>query len=109
MAAGFPLKVNGIQSRTSEALYQACRFPDIPKVQREIISQASPMAGKMKSKPHRSKTRSDWDHVNVDVMWWCLQVKLIQNWDTFWELLKKTGRKSIVEDSHKDTFWRTHC
>lgn len=27
MAGGFPLEVNGIKIRTSEALYQACRFP----------------------------------------------------------------------------------
>ena len=30
MAAGFPLKVNGVSVRTSEALYQACRFPHRP-------------------------------------------------------------------------------
>ena len=30
MAPGFPLCVNGIAIRTSEALYQACRFPHVP-------------------------------------------------------------------------------
>ena len=33
MAGGFPLVVNDIRIRTSEALYQACRFPHMPDVQ----------------------------------------------------------------------------
>jgi type I restriction enzyme S subunit len=50
MAAGFPLVVNDIAIRTSEALYQACRFPHRPDVQHEIIAQASPLVAKMKSR-----------------------------------------------------------
>ena len=34
MAPGFTLRVNGIDILTSEALYQACRFPHLPDVQR---------------------------------------------------------------------------
>ena len=34
MAPGFPLRVNGVRIRTSEALYQACRFPHLPDVHR---------------------------------------------------------------------------
>lgn len=60
MAAGFPLRVNGVYIRTSEALYQACRFPHLPDVQRLIIAEASPMTAKMKSKPHRKNSRPDW-------------------------------------------------
>ena len=37
MASGFPLQINGVRILTSEALYQACRFPHMPEVQREII------------------------------------------------------------------------
>jgi hypothetical protein len=50
MAAGFPLMVNDIAIRTSEALYQASRFPHRPDVQHEIIAQASPLVVKMKSR-----------------------------------------------------------
>src|SRR3954451_106295 len=63
MAAGYPLCVNEIRVPTTEALYQACRFPHLPVVQDLIIRQASPMTAKMKSKPHRAETRSDWDQV----------------------------------------------
>ncbi|RJQ44119.1 MAG: DUF1768 domain-containing protein [Gaiellales bacterium] len=105
MAPGFPLVVNSVQIPTVEALYQACRFPHLPEVQRLIISQRSPMTAKMRSKPHRKNSRSDWDQVRVAVMRWCLRVKLAQNWQKFGELLLATEDRSIVEESRKDDFW----
>jgi len=105
MAGGFPLRVNEIRIRTSEALYQACRFPHRPEVQALIIEQKSPMTAKMKSKPYRRDSRPDWDHVRVKIMRWCLRVKLAQNWRAFSELLLETGERSIVEESRKDAFW----
>ena len=108
MAAGFPLVVNAIQIRTSEALYQACRFPHLPDVQRLVIDQASPMAAKMKAKPFRKQGRPDWDTVRVKVMRWSLRVKLAQNWERFGALLKATEDRPIVEESAKDDFWGAH-
>jgi type I restriction enzyme S subunit len=105
MAAGFPLEVNGFRILTSEALYQACRFPHLPKAQQLIIGQVSPMTAKMQSKPYHSKTRPDWYQVRVKIMRWCLRVKLAQNWSRFSELLLQTGDRPIVEESHKDDFW----
>ena len=104
----YPLLVNKRRILTSEALYQACRFPDFPEIQEEIIKQKSPMAAKMKSKPHRLKcTRDDFEEEKVAIMYWCLRVKLACNPNGFGHLLKKTGTRAIVEVSHKDLFWGT--
>jgi len=105
MAAGFPIRVNNVRILTSEALYQACRFPHLPHVQRLIIEQLSPMTAKMKSKPYRKESRPDWDRVRVKIMRWCLRVKLAQNWSEFSRLLLSTGDRPIVEESRKDDFW----
>lgn len=105
MAPGFPLRVNGVRIRTSEALYQACRFPHLPDVQRTIIDEHSPMTAKMRSKPFRNDSRPDWDAVRVKIMRWCLRVKLAQNWREFGRLLLATGDRPIVEQSRKDDFW----
>lgn len=105
MASGFPLRINGVRILTSEALYQACRFPHLPEVQREIIGQHSPMTAKMKSKPHRKDSRPDWDHVRTKIMRWCLRVKLAQNYDEFGRLLLATKDRPIVEQSRKDDYW----
>lgn len=107
MAGGFPLVVNGIRIPTTEALYQACRFPRLPDVQREIIAQHSPMTAKMKSKPHRNLTRADWDSVKFKIMRWCLRVKLAQHYNEFGRLLLATKDRPIVELSRKDDYWGT--
>ena len=105
MAPGFPVVVLGHRIRTSEALYQACRFPHMPEVQAMILNEGSPMTAKMRSKPYRKDSRPDWDDVRVPVMKWCLRVKLIYNWRKFSELLLSTGDRPIVEDSRKDSYW----
>lgn len=105
MAPGFPVVVLGYRIRTSEALYQACRFPHLPEVQQMILAESSPMTAKMRSKPYRKDSRPDWDDVRVKVMKWCLRVKLVHNWRRFSELLLSTGDRPIVEDSRKDSYW----
>jgi N-glycosidase YbiA len=105
MASGFPLEIAGVKILTSEALYQACRFPHLPEVQEKIIQQKSPMTAKMVGKPFRNDTREDWDEVRIKIMRWCLRIKLAQNFPKFGTLLESTFDKPIVEDSLKDNFW----
>ncbi|MFA5952915.1 MAG: NADAR family protein [Hyphomicrobium sp.] len=105
MAPGFPLEINRVHIRSSEALYQACRFPHLPNVQRMILNERSPMTAKMKSKPYRGDSRPDWDSLRVRIMKWCLRVKLAQHWTSFGQLLLATGNHPIVEDSRKDDYW----
>ncbi|MEK7469883.1 MAG: NADAR family protein [Planctomycetota bacterium] len=105
MAGGFPLEINGIPILTAEALYQACRFPHRPEIQRLIIDQKSPMTAKMKSKPHRADSRSDWDAARVTIMRWCVRAKLVQNRSKFGPLLLSTLDRPIVEESRRDDFW----
>lgn len=105
MAPGFSLFVNEINIPNSEALYQACRFPLFPDIQEEIIIQNSPMDSKRISRKYIDNTRQDWELVKFDIMRWAIQVKLIQNYDKFSNLLKDTNEKVIVEYSKKDKVW----
>ena len=106
MASGYPLDVNGIRIRTSEALYQALRFPSRPDVQSIILAEISPMTAKMKGKPFRDFTRPDWMNVRVPIMRWCLRLKLFQNWEKFGSALRETGDLPIVEKKTKRAdFW----
>jgi ribA/ribD-fused uncharacterized protein len=105
MAPDFPIFVLGVRVATAEALYQACRFPDEPEIQSIIVDQMSPMTAKMKSKKYRDRTRADWDNVRVDVMRWCLRIKLQNNLARFGDVLERTGERAIVEESVKDDFW----
>ncbi len=105
MAPGYKIDIYGIQFLTSEALYQACRFPNHPEIQQQIIKQCSPIYAKFVSKKYASLTREDWDKERIKIMRWALMAKLVNNWYSFGELLKSTDGKIIVEDSAKDTFW----
>ena len=106
MAPGYPLEVNGIAIRTSEALYQACRFPHRPEIQRMIFAERSPMTAKMRGKPFHNDSRLDWNAVRVNIMRWSLRVKLAQNWEKFSSLLLQTGDMPIVEKKVRRTdFW----
>ena len=101
----YPLEVNGIAIPTSEALYQACRFPEEPDLQRLVISQPNPMAAKIEANKKADRTRADWFDTNVRLMRWVLRVKLACNYESFGDLLDSTGEMPIVEHSRRDVFW----
>ena len=63
------------------------------------------MKAKEISRKYAKYVRDDWEEVKYKVMTWCIEVKLIQNWDTFANLLLLTGNKPIVEYSTKDDTW----
>lgn len=105
MSTEFPIKINDIDIRTTEALYQACRFPHHPEIQQRIINQKSPMQVKMISNANKNKSREDWDVVRLKIMKWCLRLKLAQNFVSFGSVLNETGLLFIVENSSRDNFW----
>jgi ribA/ribD-fused uncharacterized protein len=105
MAAGFPIQIGEASIRTSEALYQALKYPLHPNVQQEILEQRSPMAAKMRSRFFCAYERKDWMQIRVAVMRWAITAKLLQNWDSFGQILIDTKGKSIVEHSDRDQFW----
>jgi ribA/ribD-fused uncharacterized protein len=110
MCGGYPVFVNQSRILTTEHLYQICRFPDHPEIQKEILLTKSPMGAKMVAKKHKAKTREDWESeggfgVRVEVMRWCLRLKLAANGERFRGLLLSTKASPIVEESHKDAFW----
>lgn len=105
MAGGYPIYIEGIKILTSEALYQACRFPEYPEIQRMIIEQRSPMTAKDISRKYNHLTRRDWESNRVQIMNWCIHLKLLYNWNKMGNLFRRTLDKEIVELSSKDDFW----
>jgi ribA/ribD-fused uncharacterized protein len=108
MSNEYPLCVNDIAVPSSEALYQALRFPHQPDWQLEILTAPHAMQAKMVAKKggrRANHSRTDWDAIRVDVMHWVLRVKLAQHEQTFGDLLAATGERPIVEFSKHDDFW----
>jgi predicted NAD-dependent protein-ADP-ribosyltransferase YbiA (DUF1768 family) len=91
---------------TVEALYQACRFPHRPEVQRKIIEQTSPMTAKMVGKPFRNDSRPDWDRGSREnhalgycgSSSQCTGPSLVNSW-------RRQGTARLLKTSRKDDFW----
>ena len=105
MAPGFNLFINEVNIQSSEILYQACRFPLFPNIQEEIIRTQNPINAKKISRQYIQYSRQDWDIVKFKIMKWCLEVKLVQNFDKFSDILLSTDDKIIVEYSKNDAVW----
>lgn len=105
MAAGYPIVINDIYIKSSEALYQAFKYPTRPDVQNKILIQSSPMTAKMVGKPFRDSIRPDFDLIKIKIMKWCVYAKLLSNYEKFSDLLLESENKIIVEESRKDNFW----
>jgi ribA/ribD-fused uncharacterized protein len=108
MSNDFPLQVNGLRVGSSEALYQASRFPHRPDWQKEILDAPHAMQAKMKAKKEgrrKEHSRPDWEQVQEAVMRWCLHVKLAHHLQRFGDLLRWSSPRPIVERSRKDRFW----
>jgi len=105
MASGYPLIINDIEIRSSEALYQALKYTNYPEIQLKILEQTSPMTAKMVAKPFKEFIRPDFEIIKIRIMKWCVHAKLLCNYDKFSYLLLESENKMIVEESRRDNFW----
>jgi len=105
MAAGYPLRVGGIQATSSEAAYQALRFPDLPEFQAEILVLGNPILAKRHAYTRIAETRLDWDAVKVNIMRYVLRAKFCSQQEALLPALAETGDRPIVEVSLRDDFW----
>jgi type I restriction enzyme, S subunit len=105
MASGFPLHLGEIEIPSSEALYQALRFPHLPDFQAEILAQRTPILSKRHAYTRVSESRPDWHEVNVAVMRFSLKVKFACHPERIRTLMEETGERPIVEISSRDDFW----
>lgn len=105
MASGYPLLINNLNIRSSEALYQALKYTEHPDIQLKILEQSSPMTAKMVAKPFKEFIRPDFEIIKIRIMKWCVYAKLLCNYEKFSKLLLESENKIIVEESRRDNFW----
>lgn len=89
---------------TSEAAYQAAKFPAHPEIQLAIRIAPSAHEAFRVARQHDDRRRPDWIDVRVDVMRLILRAKIAQHPYVLQKLLQ-TGERELVEDSWRDSFW----
>lgn len=107
MSGGYGLRITSdLLIPSVENLYQAMRFTEHPEIQREVIGQKQGFGAKLCSKKYRkTHTRADFEDRKVEIMRWCLRLKLASHPIRFGQALQQTGTRDIVEESKKDEFW----
>ena len=102
-APGYPIRVNGIDFLTTEALFQALKYPADENFQRLLAAQHDPNEAKEMGNSN-SRVRRDWDEIKVQAMRYTVAAKLRAH-PKFAQVLTSTGDLDIVEMSFRDTFW----
>ena len=90
---------------TSEAIYQAAKFPAHPEVQRRIAEAPTPREAAAIGRTPGLGIDPDWNAQRVDVMRWVLRRKREANAAEIDAVLAETGDRSIVEVSTRDPWW----
>ena len=90
---------------TSEALYQASKFPARPDIQQRIAEAPTPREAAAIGRTPGLGIHPGWNAQRVDVMRWVLRRKREANRDEIDALLAATGERPIVEVSTRDPWW----
>ena len=90
---------------TSEALYQACKFPARPDIQLRIANAPTPKEAAAIGRTSGLGIDPGWNARRVDVMRWVLRMKREANPAQIDAVLAATGQRPIVEFSTRDPWW----
>ena len=99
--APYPIKYEGVWWKTTEALFQALRFPPECEIREEIRLKPSPMGAKMRAKRHKTRRMVEpLSKEDLENMRMCLRLKVeahkkLQKW------LLNTGDAILIEDTTK--------
>lgn len=98
------ITINGKIWWTTEAYFQAQKFPHHPEYQEMIRKERSPFIVKKLGGSRKIKIREDWEQIKDEVMYTALQAKFIQH-DKLKALLLSTGEALLVEHTSNDSYW----
>lgn len=105
-----PAALAGIAAPSSEALYQALRFPELPDHQAAILAAPNAFLAKQAAYQRIGEQRTDWSagrQVRVNCMRLALRAKLAhqENRPRLLAILAASRGRPIVEISVKDGVW----
>lgn len=100
---GFTDPETGLSWSSSEAWYQAQRFPHLPELQEEIRLAGNGFMAKKVAHARVKESRRDWLEVNIEMMARAIALKASS--PRFVDELLSTGTRDIVELSARDAFW----
>lgn len=99
------VKILGKHFPTAEHAYQWRKYSENqPKIAKQILETGSPEEAQRVAHRYKKLVPREWHERKVSVMEDILRVKLAQHEDVR-EVLKRIGKRRIVENSPVDDFW----
>jgi ribA/ribD-fused uncharacterized protein len=105
MHGDFPIFYENRQWKSSEALYQALRYPGREDIHAQINAQSNAIMAKRKAYEFIKLTRPDWQEIKVPLMEMVLRLKCDQHPVKIDTVLDMTYDMDIVEKSNRDGYW----
>jgi len=103
--SSFSVRWKGKTWPTSEHAYQAAHFfKTAPALAKKIHQAKSAYVAYKLAKTNVNKVAKNWQEISIAIMEDIVEHKLKQN-PYVMRKLKQTGKRLIVEDSPKDSFW----
>lgn len=102
-----------LKAPSPEALYQACRYPNLPGTQRALFAFRDPQQCRMHSEHNKWLTRPHWEEQDRpsllrserdEIMWWVLCLRAQQH-SEFRTTLLATEDRTIVANLPRGTHW----
>lgn len=103
MSNDHPYDDGGLRWKSSEAQYQAMRFPHRPDIQELVRAAPNAYVAKQVAYEHINETRPDWKEINVEAMAYVVTRK--RQSAEFVAVLNATKGRPIAEISTRDAFW----
>lgn len=100
--AGFGFMLDGVRWKTMEHYFQAMKFINTPHYEK-IANAGSPKQAKDLGQSRNIPIRNDWEEIKENIMLLGLREKFKN--DDLKELLIKTGKKKLIENSPYDKYW----
>jgi len=100
--SGFGFTLDSVRWKTMEHYFQAMKFINTPQYEK-IVNAGSPKQAKDLGQSRNTPIRKDWEDVKENIMLTGLREKFKNN--ELKELLIKTGKKKLIENSPYDKYW----
>ncbi|WDE11749.1 NADAR family protein [Thalassomonas haliotis] len=100
--SSFDFRLNNKHWRTMEHYYQAMKFDDVDYFNK-IANAVSPKQAKDLGQTRRVPIKKNWEDIKEEVMYKGLKSKF-ENPELI-QLLLRTGKKELIENSPYDNYW----
>lgn len=103
-----PIRIGKYEFKSIQHVYLCSKFSYCPDIQQEIYDMTNFTDIQQTVRQHESKISRSFENNKYKIMFWCLQLKMIQYWNEISEVMDTIDTKrQFIHISHRDKVWGT--